>query len=434
MAEIIYPPFAKDRGIRYWLRPGNLLAARRKLLRADNSNDWRYKFEQSGPTVHPSRSAPFSRLLREGRTTSDFRFVILSDTGEGDRSQYALVPLLRSLEPDFMIINGDLAYPAGRQQDYKEGFFRPYQNLRIPAWAVPGNHEYYSPNQGQEFYEIFCTQKWGQLWANHGLVLRPQPGTYWELREPSKNPPLVVIGLDSGKAGNLDKDGGGIADDRQHIWLESRLRIAEREGLKVIVLFHIPALVNGRHVSKLRLTRLHQILASSPSVKLVACGHIHNMQRYEPGVFQRYLREIHKAIPRGAAHYLVNGGGGAALGSPVFEGPYKAQETFPTAEQWKKLKPMQKLLGWEPLAKSWFGKLAIAAYEDAVEDADASKLLSFLVVDVKNGAIEVTPVFMQDVAELFQTVQGSVQVVDPNLRVPPAQLAACLQTGTKISL
>jgi Calcineurin-like phosphoesterase len=426
--EIIYPRFAKDRGIRYWLRPSNLWAARRKFMRRDFSNDWRRKFEQAGPTVHPSRSVPFSHLLRPGRPTNTFRFLILGDTGEGDRSQYGLLPLIRSLEPDFMIINGDVAYPAGRHEDFINGFFEPYHNLRIPIWAVPGNHEYYSPSDGQEFFEIFCTEKWGQLWADNGLVLRPQPGTYWELREPSGQPPLALIGLDSGKAGNLDGDDSGSADDRQYNWLETRLRAAERDGFKVMVLFHIPALVDGKNTSKVGLSRLHQILASSPNVKAVVCGHVHNYQRYEPKVFGDYLHQVHQAVPHSDIHYIVNGGGGAALGSPKFEGRYKA-ETYPTPKDWEgRVSRAKKIVSWSPLAKNSLGKLAVAAYEDTVQDDDAAKLLSFLVVDVKNGVVEITSVFMEDLEKLFQGTQR-VEIVNPAVRVTPANLANCLQTN-----
>jgi len=425
--EIIYPQFAKDRGVRYWLRPRNLWAARFKFLRRDFSNNWRRKFEQAGPTVHPSRSVPFSDLLQPGRSTSNFRFLILGDTGEGDRSQYGLLPLIRSLDPDFMIINGDVAYPAGRHEDFINGFFEPYRNLRIPIWAVPGNHEYYSPNDGQEFFEIFCTQKWGQLWADNGLVLRPQPGTYWELRGSSRNPPLVLIGLDSGKKGNLDRDDSGSADDRQYNWLEARLRAAERDELKVIILFHIPALVDGKNESKVGLGRLHRILASSPSVRLVVCGHIHNYQRYDPGVFGNYLHDVHQAIPKQPIHYIVNGGGGAALGSPKFKGAFQA-ETYPTPKAWDaQFNLGEKLLFWSPLAKSSLGKLAISTYEAAVNDGDAAQLLSFLVVDVRNGVVEVTSVFMDDLAQLFQGIP-SVEVMNPAVRVDPSKLATCLQT------
>jgi 3',5'-cyclic AMP phosphodiesterase CpdA len=437
-SEVIYPRFAKDRGVRYWLRPGNLWAARFKFMRRDHSNDWRRKFEQAGPTVHPSRSVPFSRLLPSGGQTTKFRFLILGDTGEGDRSQYGLLPLIRSLDPDFMVINGDLAYPAGRHDDFVDGFFEPYRNLGIPIWAVPGNHEYYSPNDGQEFFEIFCTEKWGQLWADHGLVLRPQPGTYWELREPFAqtsldkrmplgHPPLALIGLDSGKAGNLDRDDSGSADDRQYNWLESRLRAAERDGFKVIVLFHIPALVNGKNEPKLGLGRLHQILASSKNVRLVVCGHIHNSQQYEPAVFAKYLQDVHKATPQGPIDYIVSGGGGASLGSPIFEGPYKAS-TFPTPADWKaNIKRTKKILSWAPLAESSLGKLAITAYEDAEGDEDAAKWLSFLLVDVDNGAVKVTPVFMEDIAKLFPSGQR-IEITNPATRVGPVEQATCLQT------
>lgn len=429
MAKIVYPSFSKNRGFGYWARPANLIASRRKIFRADHSNEWRYQFEQGRPTVHPSRSVPFSRLLRQDRSTASFRFIVLGDTGEGDQSQYGLLPLIRFLKPDFMIINGDLAYPAGRHEDYKEGFFQPYRDLRIPIWAVPGNHEYYSPNQGREFYEIFCTQMWGQLWADHGLILRQQPGTYWELKEPGGKPNLAVIGLDSGKAGNLDGKGRLKSEDTlQHRWLRARLREAERDRLKVIVLFHIPALAKGDHVSKVHLSTLHQILAESPNVRLVLCSHEHNYQHYTPEIFSKYLREAHGALPRLQAHYMVNGGGGAFLGSPVFKGKYQPQEVLPTPEQWREHTALAtRVTQLTSLSKTLIGQLAITATESILADADASRLLSFLFIEVKDDVIKVTPVFMEDIDQLFPAESDEVQVIDPKLVLDQQKVAACLR-------
>jgi hypothetical protein len=159
----VYPSFGVGRGPGFWLDPRNLLASRR-IGRRDESVLWRRRQEWETPAPG-DRSTDLRALLYPGRPPEEqalrsFSFIILGDTGEGDKSQYATLPLIRALDPDFLIINGDLAYPAGRVEDFIQGFFEPYQGLQRPIWAVPGNHEYYSPNSGREFHEIFCTRKY----------------------------------------------------------------------------------------------------------------------------------------------------------------------------------------------------------------------------------------------------------------------------------
>ena len=89
--------------------------------------------------VHEKRKGGRKDLIPAGQVEA-----ILGDTGEGDTSQYALLPLLHAANPDLIIINGDVAYPAGELDDFVEGFFRPYTGFGIPIWATAGNHEYYS--------------------------------------------------------------------------------------------------------------------------------------------------------------------------------------------------------------------------------------------------------------------------------------------------
>lgn len=291
MARIVWHKFGEARGRRFWLRPTNLWKSRRKL-RVDRSREWRHSFGTSAIEYGHDRSARFSRLIGKEKLNS-FRVVILGDTGEGDRSQYALVPLIKAVKPDLMIINGDVAYPSGdvhqddNKNDYVCGFFRPYQGFQCPIWAVPGNHEYYSHRNGREFFEIFCTEKYSQLWAKYEMKLVPQPGTYWEIKEPEHPLPLSIIGIDTGMRGDLDND------SRQMDWLEQRLASAEADRCKAVILFHIPALVGGEHKKDTALRRLHRLVARFPCVRLVAAAHEHNHQEYSPATFARYLQEVH---------------------------------------------------------------------------------------------------------------------------------------------
>ena len=420
----------------YWLRWANIWAARRKFLRVDASTRWRQSFKPDGDTRFPDRSAPFSALL--GRPPGQgFRFLILADTGEGDRSQYALLPLIRAMRADFAIINGDVAYPAGEFDDFERGFFEPYRNLGMPIWAVPGNHEYYSSYKGREFFDVFCTRGYASLWDRYGLKLVCQPGTYWELKEPG-GPNLAVIALDTGQNGDLDGHGlSNPPDTEQLMWLDRRLGLADREEVKVIVLFHIPGLVRQTHDSSTHLEKLHNVLLSHRSVRLIVCGHEHNYQRYAADAFKHYL-QVHQgidALPEHIPEYIVCGGGGAYLQSTDFKkSEFLVKDVFPELDAWwQHVKIGTRIVDAARLSKTLLG--AIAGYiEDATRsDSDVAEYLSFLLVFVRNDpatgtTTEVIPVFLNQVEDLFDLPEGSeVRIEFPGTPTDEKKVDICLK-------
>jgi hypothetical protein len=432
--EYIWPAFGKHRGPGFW-NVTNLWKSRKKILRADNSNAWRYAHESANPP-------PVDRSVSLGAVIPDpsgrFRIAILGDTGEGDRSQYALVPLLRAANPDFMIINGDVAYPSGDPDDFVEGFFRPYQGMGIPVWATAGNHEYYSNDNGRTFYETFCGRVFGPLWARYGLRQVPQPGMYWELGDPSGDTPLVIIGIDSGKAANLDGHNSWLSslfnrkspDVDQLEWLEWRLSLADSAKSKVVVLFHIPALVRAKH-DKVHLGELHRILARHPSVSLVVCGHIHHHEEYDGATFGKYLMQEHGAEAGGGGpRYIVSGNGGATLDGTDLKGGYPPTSVYPSVQQWKDYtgairRAVDSVASGSPLSRV-VGQLPNL---NPFRNDDPPGLQSFLLLDVdpKQGKIDVSHVQLDNLDLLFtqQPPEARIAVAAPSHPLDPGALAQC---------
>jgi 3',5'-cyclic AMP phosphodiesterase CpdA len=452
MPTLHFPPAAKNRGPGFWMRGGNLLAAHRKYTRPDHSTEWRDAFPPAVGGHWTNRTVPFDDLLAPDRAgAGSFRFLILGDTGEGDHSQYGLLPVIRALEPDFMVIAGDVAYPAGRinganpeLDDYLCGLFQPYRNLNCPIWAVPGNHEYYSDQKGWEFFQIFCTQAFAPDWHEHGLRFVCQPGTYWELSDPDERTDLVVIGLDTGQCANLDGDKSWWQfwksrpkrDDRQHGWLRERLARADEHGQKVIVLFHIPGLVRCGHDKSTHMGELHHILASHPCVRLVVAGHEHNFQEYDAGQFAQYLEEVQGArlAPGVSPRYWVAGGSGAYLTATDFrEGRYHCTR-YPTEDQWVDYAGVgRRLIAHVGLDKTPIARAAALFEKCVLTDADVASYLSLILVDVTRrtnsgrAVTTVTPVFMDDLAALYP---GEMDV-DVQTAVPPVAsrfVSKCVQS------
>ena len=433
MLRFKFDSFAENRGPGFWLRPANLIS-NRTFLRTDNSNEWRYTYGQPDP---PDRSKSFSELLDPDKSISTgFKFVILGDTGEGDKSQYSLLPLLNYFKPDFMVIIGDLANPAGRiskennrnRDDYLAGFFEPYSKFNIPIWSIPGNHEYYSPGQGKEYYDTFCTRKYARRWTEYGLRFVPQPGTYWELKD--QNVPFAVIGIDTGKSGKLD--GFKLLwktyspDYQQYKWLEERLTFADKDRKAVIVLMHMPALRKQKNDRKVHLAKLHKIIASHRCVSYVICGHEHNFELYTSRTFADFMEEEFKfSHPASdSAIYVINGGGGSALHSTDFKSKkYPTEQLFPTADQWRDYANRGvKTIANLGMDRTLTGRIVSMFNKDALADGDIFRYLSFVLVDVqkkkgkKNLEFKVYPVWMEDLKKLFSHIQDGI--VDINNKNP----------------
>nr|BFE28727.1 metallophosphoesterase [Actinomadura rugatobispora] len=255
------------------------------------------------------------------RSDEAFSFLLLGDTGEGDRSQYAVVPpaLRVGADTDFMVIVSDVIYPSGEAADYPEKFFRPYKDYPGPIYAVPGNHDWYDGLRG--FLRVFCDldldcrpEPWKGalgfvprlLWRRSGPVDGKalaeareryrgapgqhalQPGPYWVIDTPA----LRIVGIDTGITGGLDRAQGAwlrevsagpkpkLLITGKPLYVDDSVRPGEIEG--------------GGTVDAIVKDPEHHYVAAIG-------GDIHNYQRYPVRVGDRTLQ------------YLVTGGGGAFM-------------------------------------------------------------------------------------------------------------------------
>lgn len=256
------------------------------------------------------------------RSEPEFSFALLGDTGEGDRSQYAVVPALLNAAAgtDFMIIESDVIYPAGDADEYPDKFFRPYRDYPAPIYAIPGNHDWYDGLRG--FLHVFCDldvdcspPPWRGplsflprlLWRAPGEVdaaalaevrrryrgapgqQAVQPGPYWAIDTPS----LRIIGVDTGITGSLDRDQGR--------WLRE---VSAGPKPKLLVTGK-PLYVDDEHrPGEIEGGGTVDEIVQDPAHNYVAAigGDIHNYQRYP------VTTEDGRTI-----QYIVSGGGGAFM-------------------------------------------------------------------------------------------------------------------------
>jgi len=305
-----------------WLNPVPLLQSRNDLLARerwfgqDPTNERRRDW-LGDPPHEPD-------LVIDHSDSDEISFIVMGDTGEGDASQYAVVPALLNAGAGtaFLVICSDVVYPAGGINDYLEKFFRPYQAYPAPIYALPGNHDWYDDLTGLMFH--FCgvesaparerASAFSRAWLRDLLWRKPQrakPKALAEMRRlrsaPGKQPPqpgpyfaidagaLRLVAIDTGITNSLDRDQGE--------WLR---RVSADRRPKVL-LTGKPIYVDGEHhagdiegsgsVDEIVTDRQNNYIAAIG-------GDIHNYQRYPV------------TLPDGRMlQYLVSGGGGAFMHS-----------------------------------------------------------------------------------------------------------------------
>jgi hypothetical protein len=311
-----------------WLRPATLWRSRNDVIAR------RFHDPVDAARMRWARLAR-ERARREGgdedfvvkRAAGDVSFLVVGDPGEGDDSQYAVVPGLLSQADgiDFAVICSDLIYPTGDSSDYGERFYHPYRNLHAPIFGVPGNHDWYDGLHG--FMHHICgiddpdapldfgagVRKWiaEHTWrhserpsdellatmrlersAEAQMLRPPQPAPYVAIDAG----PLRIVTIDTGIQGNIDAE--------QAAWLRRVSFDAERRPK--LLLTGKPIYVDGEH-------RPGAIAGETGSVDDVVRhadanyigaigGDIHNYQRYPV------------RLPDGRTlQYVVSGGGGAFM-------------------------------------------------------------------------------------------------------------------------
>jgi hypothetical protein len=250
--------------------------------------------------------------------------IVIGDTGEGDGSQYALVPALlkEGSGSDFMVIISDVIYPAGGIDEYEHKFYRPYKDYPRPIYAIPGNHDWYDDLTGFMFH--FCRRdepaptvagpgsRWKRL-LRHLLWRRApkgsakaiarmramrslpsqqtrQPGPYFAI----DTGPLLLVAIDTGITGSIDRDQGDWLRRVSGASTKPKILLTGKP-LRVNGELHADQIEDGDTVDEIVQTRAHNYIAAIG-------GDVHNYQRYP----------VTLADGR-TIQYIVSGGGGAFM-------------------------------------------------------------------------------------------------------------------------
>src|SRR5262245_56691260 len=207
---------------------------------------------QPRPSPPVTVTAPASDV-RPPAGKNSVKFLVLGDTGTGDRSQYEVAAQAWQAHAvfayEFVIMLGDNMYGAERPQDFQRKFETPYKPLldaNIPFYAALGNHD--DPNQ--RYYKPFGMG--GQRFYTF------------------QKPEVRFFVLDSNY---MDKD--------QQAWLEKELAASTSKWK--IAYFHHPLYSTGaRHGSEIDLRTIVEPMFIKYGVNVVFAGHEHFYERLKP--------------------------------------------------------------------------------------------------------------------------------------------------------
>jgi len=208
--------------------------------------------------TEPAQRPPASAISAATETRppvneDSVKFLVLGDTGTGDRAQYdvsAQVWKSHQVFPyEFAIMVGDNIYGSERPQDFAQKFERPYKPLldaNIAFYASLGNHD--DPNQ--RYYKPFGMN--GQRYYTY------------------QKKDVRFFALDSNY---MDKD--------QQTWLEKELKDSDAKWK--IAYFHHPIYSSGgRHGSEVDLREIIEPMFLQYGMNVVFAGHEHFYERLKP--------------------------------------------------------------------------------------------------------------------------------------------------------
>ncbi|MEY4322344.1 MAG: hypothetical protein RL410_125 [Actinomycetota bacterium] len=211
--------------------------------------------------------------------------VAVGDIAQKNGHQSETAALAQRLNPDQILLLGDLAYYQGSASQFATYFEPTWGALANKSWAVPGNHEYGTTNaNGYRAYaqsKSWPMQSDGALWWDHDIAQ-----SSW-----------AVIGLNSEVL-------SGKAGARQIAFLKAALK--RHNGQSTIVMWHRPRFSQGLHGDNTNTSPLWNLIKVDTDVKIVLWGHDHNFQN----------RRFVVANTNGVKRYLdtfVVGTGGAEL-------------------------------------------------------------------------------------------------------------------------
>lgn len=215
---------------------------------------------------------------------------------------------------DLVLTTGDNAYTYGKNREYQQRFFTPYEKIlrAVPVYPALGNHD----SRRRAFYKVFNTP---------GDTISPLPSTSEHYYAFNYGPLHVVV---------LDTHMINITQDSELItWLQRDLQQTRQPW--VIAMFHYPPYSKGTHDSdnikdsRGRMWRVREFILpvlERGGVDLVLTGHSHSYERshllschyQDSSTFKNWMVMDAGATDKHNIHHYKKAGGRTAYGGTIY--------------------------------------------------------------------------------------------------------------------
>jgi hypothetical protein len=237
---------------------------------------------------------------------------VTSCKSTGSKSTGALI----SSRQGTVLALGDLAYPSGTADQFKNCYDPVWGSFKNRTYPVPGNHEYMTAGAAG-YYAYF------------GPVAGDPTKGYYSFDLGSWH----IVALNS----NCDAIGGCDAGSPQEQWL--RADLTAHPAACTLAYMHFPLYSSGEHGNNPEVRPLWQAL-SDFNAELVLAGHDHDYERFAPQDANGKLDQT-----RGIRQFVVGTGGASHyhVGSPEPNSEIHNDSTFgvleltlrPTGYDWR---------------------------------------------------------------------------------------------------
>jgi hypothetical protein len=217
------------------------------------------------------------------------QFILVGDTGINSPGELLVSSAISRQEifpSDFLLLLGDVAYPAGSEADYRLGLLEAFRHYQNPILAIPGNHDWYD---GLTAYERFFITGKTQSPFSQGYPWQcPKLPNWFYYMDIGKT--LRILCLDTGLSGQLKEN-----RKAQLAWLDQLLAASQDRFL--VVTMHHPLYSLNAQPGDEKLRNLLEERFRQAGVRAVISGHNHNYQHH-------FVEGI---------HHIIAGAGGATL-------------------------------------------------------------------------------------------------------------------------
>lgn len=180
--------------------------------------------------------------------------VQMASAGPDECHDPAIASLTATLDPEFVLVPGDVQYQEARLSDFQANFGPRWEELLNTVYPAPGNHEYLDAAGAAGYYAFFG-----------------------ERAGPDAHPGYYSVKVGEWLILSLNSERGTGASGAQAAWLEAQLASTARPC--VLAFWHKPIWSSSSELADSRTMPFWQSLAGHRA-DIVLNGHAHAYERF----------------------------------------------------------------------------------------------------------------------------------------------------------